>query len=145
MMQFIRNNHLTIVLFTVFICFKQVWEDLANKLIINPIISKFECNFTTTCLWVIGICIIFYTTQKEYRRRKALSDKTIGLSIVTLCIWGWYRFTTNTAYHIPYWKTLCYVDIIPIICITKLYIHFIRKPIKLQEKNNEGFIETVLN
>ena len=139
---FIRNNTLTIILSSLYICFTQVWESLFQNWII-PIISAFTCNWATTILFIISVCLILYAGWDTYKKKTQISDLAVGMSIFSLLIWYKYRIYTNTALPTVLSPFICYVDIIPIVCVTTLLVRFVpssKDKNKTNANEDNGFL-----
>lgn len=139
MNKIIRDNYTTLILFGVFICFMPLWEHLSNKWLIEPILSKFAVNWATLILFIIITCMSFYSGYKAYQQRYIIGNRITGIAFLCLLVWGWYRFTTKSAYPLYKIDFLCYVDLIPIICCICIAIRFIRKKSNIQERSY-GFV-----
>ena len=139
MNKIIRDNYTTLILFGVFVCFMPLWEHLSNKWLIEPILSKFAVNWATLILFIIITFMTLYSGYRAYQQRYIIGNRITGIAFLCLLVWGWYRFTTNTAYPLYKIDFLCYVDLITIICFICIGIRFIRKKSTIQERSN-GFI-----
>lgn len=138
----LRNNIFILFSIIIYICFRPLWENLFIKWINQPILSQFSSDWSTTVLFIISaLGILAYHIVSIKQKEIRINKKTIGTSLVILFVWGYYRFTTNTAFHLEMLSSLCYVDIIPILSlhISILYGN-LRKVNKPYINNTNGFL-----
>lgn len=113
----LQNNLFAFSLLIIYICFRPIWENLFSTWFIQPILSQFVSNKSTSLLFIIASLGFLAYHIVSIRRKEILINKgTIGLFILILYIWGYYRLTTESATHLETFSFLCYVDIIPFLC-----------------------------
>lgn len=114
---FLHNNRLVIILWILYICFRPTWEKLFAKWITAPFLSQFSSDWCTSLLFLIAFLgIIVYHIVSIRQKELHLNNKAVGISLLILFIWGYYR-DPNTAVHLKLFSSLCYVDIIPFLCV----------------------------
>lgn len=147
MRRFLQDNYFTLIVFAIFICFIPLWERLVDSWFIEPFLSKFVCNWITDILFVFSIFVIIIKASMRYKRGYVVENRVAGIAILVLILWAWYRFTTNTAYSLYSISGICYVDIIPIACVSILILRFLPKRQNVTEHVNCGFCkdEPILN
>ncbi len=147
MRRFLQDNYFTLIVFAIFICFMPLWERLVDSWFIEPFLSKFVCNWITDILFLFSIFVIIIKASMRYKRVYVVENRVAGIAILVLILWVWYRFTTNTAYSLYSIPEICYVDIIPIACVSILLLRFLPKRQNVTEHVNCGFCkdEPILN
>lgn len=114
---FLHKNRPVIILWILYICFRPIWEKLFSKWITAPFLSQFSSDWCTSLLFLIAFLgIIVYHIVSIRQKEVHLNNKAVGISLLILFIWGYYR-DPNTAVHLKLFSSLCYVDIIPFLCI----------------------------
>ena len=132
LLSFLRNNRWIIILGLIFICFKSLWEKLATDWVIVPLFSHFSSGWLTTLLFIfISGGIGVYQVVSMLRKKVYLTDRAIGLFLLVVSIWGYYRFNTESAIHLDFCSSLCYIDVIPILCL-----HVCLKYGRLKKRSN---------
>ena len=117
LISFIKNNYFTITVLGIYLGFKQPLEDIFESFIINPILSKFSVNIITTILFLVCAIILAYKTIQKRKQDSMVSDKRIGMSLFVFGLYIYYRCTSNTAFTLTFPSFLCYIDIIPLLCL----------------------------
>ena len=137
---FLKNNYFTLTLILIYLSFKQTFEELFETLITTPILSKFSVNIFTSIIFIaISIFLLYKIIQKSKHEEK-VSDKTIGVFSFILIIYIYYRYTTKTAFNLIFPSFLCYVDIIPLICLYYCINIFRKHKNKNGDISNNGFL-----
>ena len=139
LMTFASNNKPIFVVALLYVCFKSLWESLFKKFII-PIISQFSSNWLTTTIFFFFVILIIYQTRRNWLDGKKPSDTLTGLSLFSLFLWGYYRFSSTTSIHTTPYTVFCYVDIIPAICGAIIFLRCFPKSFKTLEANQKGFL-----
>ena len=139
LMTFANNNKPIFVVALLYICFKSLWENLF-KIFIIPIISQFSSNWITTTIFFFFVILIIFKTIQDWLDGKKTSDTLTGLSIFTLSLWGYYRFSSTPAIHTTPYTVFCYVDIILAICIAVIFLRCFPKSFKTLEAYHNGFL-----
>ena len=142
LMRFLKENVVVIGLLVLYLCFISFWEDKAWSWLIGPVLSKFDCNWITTIVFVL-LAILLLWRCILFAKRETIADWMMGLAVVSGGLWAWYRFTTDWAYPMHGLSRLCYVDIIVVaavgcICVW-LYQQFCCKSRKPNSEKVEGF------
>lgn len=147
MRRFLQDNYFTFIVFAIFICFIPLWERLVDSWLVEPFLSKFVCNWITNILFVFSVCLVIMKASMRYKRGYVVENRVAGIAILVLILWVWYRFKTNTAYSLYSIPEICYVDIIPIACVSILFLRFLPKRQNVTEHVNCGFCkdEPILN
>lgn len=117
LISFIKNNYFTITVLVIYLGFKQPLEEIFEAFIINPILSKFSVNIITTILFLVCAIILAYKTIQKRKQDSMVSDKRIGMSLFVFGLYIYYRCTSNTAFTLTFPSFLCYIDIIPLLCL----------------------------
>lgn len=139
LISFIKNNYLTIAVFVTYLGFKQPLEELFEALIINPVLSKFSVNIITTILFLVCAIILVYKTIQKRKQDLMVSDKRIGMSLFVFGLYIYYRCTSNTAFTLTFPSFLCYIDIIPLLCLYSS-INFLKKDKVNSYVSTNGFL-----
>lgn len=129
---FLRNNRLTIILGLIFICFRPLWEKIFFNWITVPLLSHFSSGWFTTLLFIIVFGgVLAYHIYSMTKKKVGITDKAIGISLLVVSIWAYYRFDTESAIHFDFCSSLCYIDVIPILCL-----HVCLKYGRLKKRSN---------
>lgn len=139
LISFIKNNYFTITVLVIYLGFKQPLEEIFEAFIINPILSKFSVNIITTILFLVCAIILAYKTIQKRKQDSMVSDKRIGMSLFVFGLYIYYRCTSNTAFTLTFPSFLCYIDIIPLLCLYSS-INFLKKDKGNSYVSSNGFL-----
>lgn len=141
--RFFKENIVVIGLFALYLCFMPMWEKLADRILISPFLSKFVCNWATTIVFLLLSAVLVYVYGVLIKRKVIVPDWMVGLALVCVGLWAWYRFSGQTAYPLYGISKLCYVDIIVVAVagciIVWIYQCFCGKPRNLKKGEEDGF------
>lgn len=132
-------NMMLIALIIIYVSFISFWEDLFNKVLVNPLLSRFESTYITTGIFAAFVTLLIIKGAINFKKKSKSDISAIILYLTILSLWAYYRFISNRyeLFHIEYCPYIYYFDIVGFYAIYKTYCFFI--PLKNKPVFKNGF------
>ena len=139
--ELLRTLTIPLGLATIFILLKSVWENIFNKVLVNPLLSKIESDLVNDFIFMSILILLLFFLYSKFIKNYYISQKTLFPTIIVLLIYIYYRSISNTwsftGFSIS--ENVKYLDVVFIFPIGLVFLKFIRKNTPLESDDKKGF------
>ncbi|MDR0830490.1 MAG: KAP family NTPase [Prevotellaceae bacterium] len=140
--QFMKGNKLIFVLFVLYVAFHSFFEKIITSLFVDTFLCYLQSSWYVDIFGIFIFVSIIYSFIKSKKINSSISNQIFIVSILLFIIVGYYRISNNIWTFTPMYfcKTIKYVDLILIFCLSNILTYFCHKSKKYDYTVEKGFL-----